>query len=257
MSQVASSTSKENIVEPIKPIETEEVLEVAPDVLGSLIQRGRAYLLMGKLDESLKDINKALEIDPKNTLAISLLHEANAKKNKPKQRETHKTPKKPQKTPDLEPKASAISTDIINQDAKQNNANTSIERLNPQTEPQNPDFEKLITLGKSSRGKRQADDALIFFKRALEIYPNNAVALAERGEVYRMLNRFDEALRDLNAALKIDPQAFDPLISRCRVYLQQEKLNLAKDELWWASKLKPDDAWIMRCRGKFSVEKKS
>jgi tetratricopeptide (TPR) repeat protein len=42
------------------------------------------------------------------------------------------------------------------------------------------------------------EEALADLNKSLEIQPDNAWALSSRGEVYRMLNKYEEALAGLN-----------------------------------------------------------
>jgi tetratricopeptide (TPR) repeat protein len=48
------------------------------------------------------------------------------------------------------------------------------------------------------------DQALADLNRAIELNPENASALASRGETYRLMERYDEALADFNRAIELD-----------------------------------------------------
>src|SRR2546421_8769784 len=49
-------------------------------------------------------------------------------------------------------------------------------------------------------------EALTDFNRAIELRPDIDWAVAERGETYRLMGRYEEALADFNQALELNPR---------------------------------------------------
>ena len=49
------------------------------------------------------------------------------------------------------------------------------------------------------------DEALADFNRAIELDPEDAWALAGRGETYWAMGRYDQALADYDRAIELDP----------------------------------------------------
>lgn len=60
----------------------------------------------------------------------------------------------------------------------------------------------LNKIGGEHRGNRQYKEALFFYNAALALKKNSKTALQGRGAIYREQGRFDEALTDLNTAIK-------------------------------------------------------
>jgi hypothetical protein len=58
------------------------------------------------------------------------------------------------------------------------------------------------------------EECIRLASRALEVQPNHAEVLANRGTALRMLNRFDEALGDYERALAASPRSLDALNNR-------------------------------------------
>jgi len=66
----------------------------------------------------------------------------------------------------------------------------------------------------------QYEAALNDFNRAIELNPNLAWALAERGETYRLMKQYEAALNDFNRAIELDPKYTWAFNQRNLTYLQ-------------------------------------
>ncbi|CAG8564171.1 470_t:CDS:1, partial [Paraglomus occultum] len=69
--------------------------------------------------------------------------------------------------------------------------------------------------------------------RALELREphDRTFSLASRGAAYFRLERFDEALSDLNDALKLDPMDDFARVTRVKVYMAMNRQDEARKEL--------------------------
>lgn len=88
------------------------------------------------------------------------------------------------------------------------------------------------------------------FNRALERNPNDAQALLNRGLDLMKLERFEEALKDLDRALRIKPElgtahVFD---NRRHAHISLGHLKLALADASRAIKLEPNAAWRIKER---------
>ena len=72
--------------------------------------------------------------------------------------------------------------------------------------------------GETYRRIERYDDALSDFDRAIELEPQDAFTLASRGETYRRIERYDDALRDLNRAIELNSEADWAFYSVALVY---------------------------------------
>jgi tetratricopeptide (TPR) repeat protein len=62
------------------------------------------------------------------------------------------------------------------------------------------------------------DEALADHTRATELDPSYALAIARRGQTYRLMERYDEALADLNHAIELNPSDAEFIAQRGATY---------------------------------------
>jgi tetratricopeptide (TPR) repeat protein len=55
------------------------------------------------------------------------------------------------------------------------------------------------------------DEALADLNRAIELDPSYAWAIGSHGQTYQAMERYDEALADLNRAIELDPSLAEKL----------------------------------------------
>jgi CHAT domain-containing protein/Tfp pilus assembly protein PilF len=121
------------------------------------------------------------------------------------------------------------------------------------------DAEKLLELNKNSADVRlfrarvllnqtkegepvDFERALVELNVALELQPSPA-AYSERGNIYAFFNRFDDARRDYEAGLKLDPKNADLLARRGALTFQQGLPDKALPDLDEAARLAPE--WVL------------
>ena len=61
--------------------------------------------------------------------------------------------------------------------------------------------------GQTYRLMGRYDEALTDFNQALELQPEADWAVAERGETYRLMGHHEQALTDFNQAIELNPQS--------------------------------------------------
>ena len=91
--------------------------------------------------------------------------------------------------------------------------------------------------------------ALTKLTRAIDLDPNNAEAIGERGETYRLMGRYEEALTDLTRAIDLDPKYAWAFASRGATYRQMGRYEEALTDLTRAIDLDPKYAWAFASRG--------
>ncbi|MGB2853503.1 MAG: tetratricopeptide repeat protein, partial [Dehalococcoidia bacterium] len=102
-----------------------------------------------------------------------------------------------------------------------------------------------ITYGKLER----YDEALADYSRALELRPDYAESLYNRGVTYGKINRYDKALADYNSALELRPDDDKALNNRGVAYGKLGRYNEALADYNCALELRPDDATVLNNRG--------
>ncbi len=91
----------------------------------------------------------------------------------------------------------------------------------------------LYLLGKANNADDagKPDDALSFYGRAINAAPDKAKIRYNRAVTYLRLKRIDDSVADLKSAEQIDPKYVSPYYLLGRIYLQQNKLMLASQQL--------------------------
>ncbi len=84
---------------------------------------------------------------------------------------------------------------------------------------------------------------------ALSLTPDDADLLIDRSEAEGTMDRFADALDDLNRALDIDPRRPDALVFRASALRHLNKLDLAQDDIDRAIGLDPENADALLERG--------
>jgi tetratricopeptide (TPR) repeat protein len=126
-----------------------------------------------------------------------------------------------------------------------------LERL-LQIEPAHP--RALIALGDAAFRSRSLSAAASYYDRALEAEPDNGGALVGRAGVYRYQRKPKEAEALLNRAVVLYPQWTRPLTDRARLYQGAGFYEDALRDLDRAEKLDGADYWIALDRGIVLVE---
>jgi len=85
--------------------------------------------------------------------------------------------------------------------------------------------------------------------RAIELDPKYAWALAQRGEAYGQMGRYDEAVTDLTRAIELDPKPAWALAVRGEAYRQMGRYDEAMTDLTRAIELDPKSAWTLASLG--------
>ena len=75
------------------------------------------------------------------------------------------------------------------------------------------DFDTLMNRGNASFDKRQYQEALSFFSKAIQIRPKSADAYISRGVAYANLGKNKSAIFDFNMAIELDPNFISAYIT--------------------------------------------
>jgi Mlc titration factor MtfA (ptsG expression regulator) len=111
-------------------------------------------------------------------------------------------------------------------------------------------YERAGVLGEADR----LDEALADLTEALRLYPDYAVARADRGAIHAERGDFDLALADLDEAIRLDPRDDGAWLERGRVYRDKGDLHRALRDLDRAVRLSPQDADVLRQRAELYEE---
>ncbi|MEG4572246.1 tetratricopeptide repeat protein [Microcoleus sp. N3A4] len=116
---------------------------------------------------------------------------------------------------------------------------------------QNPDNAKALAhRGENHRLTGNFEAALDDFNRSIELEPDYAWAIAHRGETYYLLKRYEEALADFNRAIELNPDYNWAIAHRGVTYEYMRYCEEALSDLNRAVEQKPCYAWAIAHRGR-------
>lgn len=124
-----------------------------------------------------------------------------------------------------------------------------------QTIAYNPnDIRAIAQRGDIYRLLKQYEEALADFSRAVGQNPIYVWAITRRGEVYRMMKRYPEALADFNQAIELKPDYAWAIAHRGATYrfMGHRYYEKALAEFSRSIELKPDYAWAIAYRARIN-----
>jgi tetratricopeptide (TPR) repeat protein len=96
---------------------------------------------------------------------------------------------------------------------------------------------------------KRYEEALKDFDQAIELNPKYHWAIAHRGKTYRSMKRYEEALKDFNLAIELNPKLDWMIANRGSTYRQMERYEEALKDFDCAIKLNPKYDWAIAQRG--------
>lgn len=102
------------------------------------------------------------------------------------------------------------------------------------------DTDLLIGAAESSFALQQYSRALKYIDKAINVNPFYPMAFAVRGTIHQRMDNPISAVSDLSQAIALDPRCFEAYLWRAQFYMEQKKWYNAQFDLNAALKLKPD-----------------
>jgi len=100
--------------------------------------------------------------------------------------------------------------------------------------------------GDAYRLESQYDAAIKDFNEAIRLDPNDIFSYAHRGEAYRMKNQYDAAIKDLDEAINLDPNYAWAYGSRGQIYSQLGQQDQAIQDLEKAISIDSSLEWAKK-----------
>ena len=99
---------------------------------------------------------------------------------------------------------------------------------------------KLIESARKYMSQNKPEPALTDYRKAIQLDPNNDIALFETAEVNIVIGRLETAIRFYNLASKADPNNIMPRLRLAQIYLQTGQLFSARNEIKKVLELSPN-----------------
>jgi tetratricopeptide (TPR) repeat protein len=96
---------------------------------------------------------------------------------------------------------------------------------------------------------KRYEEALADSNRAIELRPDLIWPIASRGMVYRRMERYEEALADFNQAIELDAGLTWAIAHRGMTYRDTGRYEKALTDFNQAIELEPDSVWLIAERG--------
>lgn len=103
--------------------------------------------------------------------------------------------------------------------------------------------------GEAHRLMQSYDEALKDFNRAIELDSKYKSAIVRRGITYQLMERDEEALQDFNRAIELDPESKWAITSRGITYRLMGRYEEALQDFNHAVELEPEYGWAIAHRG--------
>jgi tetratricopeptide (TPR) repeat protein len=107
----------------------------------------------------------------------------------------------------------------------------------------------LSSRGRTYRQLGRYEEALADFTRVIDLDPGNATAISFRGQTYQQAGRYEEALADLTRAIDLDPGNSTSIGVRGQTYMQMERYEEALADITRAIDLDSGDVMRIASRG--------
>jgi len=226
-----------------------EILEVEPDQIDALNNRGAALASLGRDEEALASLRKAIEVKPDHVEAH--YNYGSSLRNLGRYRQALASFER----------ALALRPDYVK---AHNNRGAVLEAMN-RLEPALAAYERALAIEPEfaeARGNRmrvlclleRSDEAVASLGRRLARYPNDAQSYFERGRIYLDLNRNDGAVSDFQKALALKPDLAEARFAECFAQLPilyADEAELGRRRRAYESKLRAlcDDVAAGRVAG--------
>jgi tetratricopeptide (TPR) repeat protein len=127
-------------------------------------------------------------------------------------------------------------------------ASEGIAKLLPLTEKYKSWWNLSFMLGLGYRQIGEVDEAMAYFKEALEVNPGQIDSLNELGLCYAAKLEFEKSIEMFSEAIKIEPKNHEIICNRGMAKFQLGQIEEAKADIERAYKINPEDEVVLACR---------
>ncbi len=240
-------------------------LKSYPNEVNAYFNRGLAYNFLKKYEAALADFGKAIEMNPQYWQAYSSRGYAyiGQKQFESAVREYTQAIKiNPNES--IAYKGRAIAYQALGETALASADNLRgdeivAQKANPTNTPppntkppggveSNPDGDEDFKSGTKMLDEKNYEQAILYFTRYLNKYPNDKIGYVNRGIAYGSSGKYEQAVADYTKAVSLDSQYVSAYLGRGFIYIVAEKFESALRDLNTAVKLDPNNKLAYRFR---------
>ena len=219
-------------------------IELSPNNAAAYTNRGIIYSEKGEFDLAIKDYFSALKINPDSTNAYNNRGNAYTNIN-----EIDFAIQDYTKAIQLKPDFACAYTCRGLAYIRKNELDLAISDLNKSIELDPELAVAYVNRGLFYLRKRDLNPAIQDFTLAIELDPELAVAYVNRGSAYHEKRNFEQAIKDLNIAIELNPNYAEAHFNRGNVYQEKGDVDMAIADYTTAIQLQFDDASFYYNRG--------
>lgn len=230
----------------------EMAIELSPDNDFAYVRLATLLLEMDQIDKADQAITKALEINPKSKWAwlwrgVILSENRN---------EYSAAREAFQKALDIDPRFDLAWYNLgwtwVNQHEKEYSV---AQEIMQKVLSLNPDYkEAYYAIGMFYGYQRNYHLAHVYMDNALNVDNNFLTALKWRGVIRREMGNYEEAIKDFNSAIQLNPMNARLYIRRAGAFEDLNRLDEAMSDLRFASELEPDNRRIWYTMGSVFIK---
>jgi len=246
----------------------ERLLDAAPDNAAGLVMRSEAYRALERYEESLADLERAAELAPHDAEVFAARGETLQLMDRFEEAladfdraavldptdptifavrgDTYSALERYEEA--LQDYDRAIELEALPCEADYGDEDEAEAAEEEDDDEPGPDPVTLASRGQIYRVLDRHEEALEDLSRAIEMDPEFAWALAERGEAYRLMRQYGRAIADFNRAIDLDPEEDWALSKRGELQLAFRQPEKAIEDFNRAIEIDPDD-WYYYLRG--------
>ena len=206
--------------------------------------RGAAYLKKGAYDQAIKDLNKAIKLNPNDAFAYNNRGTAYFGKG-----EFDRAIKDYNKAIELNLNDAGAYCNRGAAYLKKGTYDRAIEDLNKAIKLNPNDVKTYNIRGTAYHIKGTYDRAIKDYNKVIELNPEFALSYHKRGFAYFLKGTYDRAIKDLNKAIKLDPDYVEAYNICGATYLVKGEPNRAIENYNKAIELNPEYAEAYYNRG--------
>jgi tetratricopeptide (TPR) repeat protein len=218
-------------------------------------RRSDAYLASGDLNAAIADRVKSLDLQPESTVykrRLSELYVLQARASN----DSDQSAKSFDLATKTDPTNHAVYLERSVKNIAQKKFDVALEDLKRGKElaPADERYANLLSMlfglrGASRMNGTEVDGAIADFTEGLQLEPNNASLLMNRGKAYHAKNANRDALRDFSRALILEPENNETFFHRAELHYTQERYEQALSDLTEILKRDPKHIDALMLRG--------